>query len=47
MVQTFLSLFRAVLTWFTKLDIAKIKKWINLAHLFVDQYKFNYEIAPD
>lgn len=35
------------LTWFTKIDIAKIKKWIDLAHLFMDQYKFNSEIAPD
>lgn len=48
LVQTFpRSLTGAALTWFTRLDIAKIKKWIDLAHLFVDQYKFNSEIAPD
>lgn len=41
------SLTEAVLTWFTELDIIKVKKWINLAHVFVDQYKFNSEIAPD
>lgn len=48
LVQTFpRSLTGAVLTWFTKLDITKIKKWINIAHLFVDQYKFNFERTPD
>lgn len=44
-VQTFpRSLIGAVLTWFTKLDILKIKKWTNLAHVFVEQHKFNSKI---
>lgn len=47
LVQTFLrSLIRATLAWFTKLNIAKIKRWIDLAHLFIVQYKSNSEIAP-
>lgn len=25
----------------------KIKKWMDLVHVFVEQYKFNSEIAPD
>lgn len=41
------SLTRATLIWFTKLEIAKIKKWIDLPHLFIDRYKFNSEISPD
>lgn len=32
-------------TWFTKLGISKIKRWIGLTHLLVEQYKFNSEIA--
>lgn len=35
------SLTGAALTWFTKLEIAKIKRWIDVIHLFIDQYKFN------
>lgn len=38
------SLTGATLTWFT---ISKVKKWTNLAHLFVELYKFNSEIDPD
>lgn len=41
------SLSGAALTWFTKLDIAKITEQIDLAHLFIDQYKFNFEIVTD
>lgn len=37
---------RSALTWFTKLDIPQIKKWTNLAHVFVEHYKLNLEIAP-
>lgn len=37
----------ANLTWFTKLDISKIKKWTDLAHVFVEHYKFKSEIAPN
>lgn len=29
------------------MGIPKNKRWTNLAHVFVDQYKFNSEIAPD
>lgn len=48
LLQTFpISLIRAALTWFTKSNITRNTKWINLDHLFVDQYKFNSEIAPD
>lgn len=43
----FRSLTRATLTWFTKLEIFKIRKWIDLAYISVDQYKFNCEIEPD
>lgn len=31
----------------TTLEILRIKKWIDLAHLFIEQYKFNSEIASD
>lgn len=48
LVQTFpRSLTGAALTWFTKVDISKVKRWTDLAHLFVEQYKFNSAIAPD
>lgn len=48
LVQTFpKSLTGATWIWFTKLDISKIKKWTNLAHVFVKQYKFNSAIAPN
>lgn len=48
LIQTFpRSLTGAALTWFTKLDISKVEKWTELAHLFVEQYKFNPMIAPD
>lgn len=47
LVQTFLkSLTGAALAWFIKV-ISKNKWWSNLAYLFFEQYKFNYEIAPD
>lgn len=37
LVETFpRSLIGAAVTWLTKLNIAKIKKWIDLAHLFVN-----------
>lgn len=41
------SLRGAALTWFTRLDISNIKKWTDLAHVFVEQYNFNSEIAPN
>lgn len=48
LVQTFpKNLTGAALTSFTKLDISKVKKWTDLTHLFVEEYKFNSEIAPD
>lgn len=48
LVQTFLRrLTGAVLAWFTKIKISKIKRWTNLAHLFIELYKFNSKIAPD
>lgn len=30
-----------------KLEIFKIKQWTDVTHLFIEQYKFNMEIAPD
>lgn len=48
LVQTFpQSLTWAVLAWFIKLEISKIKRWSDLAHLFVEQYKFSSEISPN
>lgn len=42
LVQTFQrSLTGAALKKFTKLDILKIKKWTDLAYIFIAQYKFN------
>lgn len=36
LVQAFPRILRGVaLTWFTKLDISKMKKWTDLAHTFV------------
>lgn len=47
LVQTFpRNLTAAVITWFTKLDITKIKRWIS-GSLVRDQYKFNSEIVLD
>lgn len=37
----------AALTSFTKCEISRIKKWTYLAHMFIQQYKFNSEIASD
>lgn len=34
-------------TWFTKLKISRIKKWKDRTHLFIEQHKFNSEIAAD
>lgn len=46
--QTFpRSLTRATLIWFRRLDISKIKKRTDLAHVFFEQDKFNLEIAPN
>lgn len=48
LVHTFPRILTGVaLTWFTELVISEIKPWIGLCHLFIEQYKFNYEIAPD
>lgn len=46
LVQTFpMSLTGAALIWFTKLDIFRIKRWTNLAHMLIKQYKL-IEIVP-
>lgn len=48
LVQTFpMSLTKAAIAWFTKIEFTKIKQWTDLAHLFIEKYKFNFEIAPD
>lgn len=41
------SLTETTLTSFTKLGISKIKKWTDLAHVFIEQYKFDSEIVLD
>lgn len=47
LVQISMKPHRDSLAWFTKIETSKIKIWIDLAHLFVEKYKFNIEIAPD
>lgn len=32
---------------FTKVEMLKVKQWVDLAPFFVQQYKFNTEITPD
>lgn len=40
------SLVGPALTWFIELDLEKIRTWEDLADEFLQQYKFNIEIAP-
>ncbi|XP_056159552.1 uncharacterized protein LOC130135148 [Syzygium oleosum] len=40
------SLADSALTWFIELDLEKICTWEDLAEEFLQQYKFNTEIAP-
>jgi hypothetical protein len=37
----------SALSWYMRLDNAKVKKWKDLMEAFLKQYKFNFEIAPD
>jgi hypothetical protein len=41
------SLTGSALSWYMRLDNAKVKKWKDLVEAFLKQYKFNLEIAPD
>ena len=41
------SLSGSALSWYMRLDNAKIKKWKDLVEAFLKQYKFNLEIALD
>jgi hypothetical protein len=41
------SLAGSALSWYMRLDNAKIKKWKDLVEAFLKQYKFNLEIALD
>lgn len=42
MVQTFSqSLIGATIAWFSKIEISKITRWTDHAHLFIEQDKFN------
>jgi hypothetical protein len=41
------SLTGFALSWYMRLDNAKVKKWKDLVKAFLKQYKFNLEIAPD
>jgi hypothetical protein len=41
------SLTGSALSWYMRLDNAKIKSWKDLVETFLKQYKFNLEIAPD
>ncbi|KAJ6925557.1 hypothetical protein NC651_010063 [Populus alba x Populus x berolinensis] len=41
------SLSGSALSWYMRLENAKIKKWKDLVEAFLKQYKFNLEIAPD
>ncbi|XP_019431812.1 PREDICTED: uncharacterized protein LOC109338916 [Lupinus angustifolius] len=40
------SLTGPALEWYLELDLHRISKWTELADLFMDQYKFNVELAP-
>ncbi|XP_019447336.1 PREDICTED: uncharacterized protein LOC109350566 [Lupinus angustifolius] len=39
------SLTGPALEWYLELDLGRISKWTELADLFMDQYKFNVELA--
>jgi hypothetical protein len=41
------SLVGSTLSWYMRLDNAKVKKWKDLVEAFLKQYKFNLEIALD
>ncbi|XP_073267150.1 uncharacterized protein [Populus alba] len=41
------SLSGLALSWYTKLDNTKIRKWKDLVKAFMEQHKFNMEVAPD
>jgi len=41
------SLSDAALTWYMRLDNAKVKKWKDLVDAFMRQYKFNIDVGPD
>jgi len=41
------SLTGSALSWYMRLDNARIKKWTNMANAFLKQYKFNLEITLD
>ena len=41
------SLSDAALAWYTRLDNIKIKGWKDLVDAFINQYKFNMDVAPD
>jgi hypothetical protein len=41
------SMAGSALSWYMKLDNAKVKKWKDLDEAFLKQYKFNLEIAPN
>ncbi|XP_034892100.1 uncharacterized protein [Populus alba] len=46
-VPEFINLSGSALSWYTRLDNTKIRKWKDLVKAFVEQYKFNMEVAPD
>ena len=37
----------STLSWYMRLDNARIKKWMDIAYAFLKQYKFNLDIASD
>lgn len=41
------SLSGSALSWYTRLDNTKIRKWKDLVKAFVEQYKFNIKVAPE
>ncbi|XP_073264521.1 uncharacterized protein [Populus alba] len=41
------SLSNGALTWYMRLDNAKVKKWKDLIDAFMRQYKFNIDVRPD
>jgi len=41
------SLSDVALTWYMLLDNTKVKKWKDLVHVFIRQYKFNMDVAFD
>ena len=41
------SLKGATLNWYMRLNTTKIRRWKDLVDVFVKQYKYNMDIAPD